>query len=183
MRRAQWTTVLCLLCVSLLAPLCSCSLPEEGTGLIVMERKATTMPTLIPTAAPTTVVAPSAEATATPAPASGMGCIVGQAVTVVNGAGIPGTTYYLAPALGDDDPHPPVMYAGPDREQGHVPGTSGAAGEIDLRDVPPGRYYLAIWAPYDWVLAMASSASEEPLLITIEPDTCTELGQTWFSWP
>ncbi len=183
MRRAQWTMVLCLLCVSLLASLCSCSAPEEGPGLVVMERQATATATLVSTAAPTTAVDPQGEATATPAPASGTGCLVGRAVMVVNGAGIPGTAYYLAPALGDDGPYPPVMYAGPDRDQGHLPGTSGPAGEIDLRDVPPGCYYLAMWAPYDWVLAVVSRESDEPLLITIDADACTDLGQIWFSWP
>jgi hypothetical protein len=182
MRRYLKAVAVISVCALVLAVLCCCAGPESSaTGLVVLEREITATPTLAATAAPVASAEPAAAATATPTP--GLGCLTGHAVMVANGAGIPGTTYYLAPALGGEDPHPPVMYAGPDREQGHVPGVSGSRGEIDLRDVAPGRYYLALWAPYDWVLAVRSSASEEPLLITIEPDTCTELGEIWFSWP
>ena len=184
MRRCLKAVAVTSVCALALALLCACAGPESSaTGLVVLEREVTATPTLAPTAALAASAEPAAVATATPTLTPGLGCLTGHAVMVANGAGIPGTTYYLAPALGAEDPHPPVMYAGPDREQGHVPGVSGSRGEIDLRDVAPGRYYLALWAPYDWVLAVRSSASEEPLLITIEPDTCTELGEIWFSWP
>lgn len=173
-----------LLCALVLVALCGCAVPDSSqTGLIVIESEATTLPTEASTATRAPTDARIAQATAMPTLAPGMGCLMGRAVTLANGAGIPGTTYYLAPALGGDEPYPPVMYAGPDREQGHVPGTTGPQGEIDLRDVPPGRYYLAMWAPYDWVLAVISPESEEPLLLTIEPDACIDLGQITFPWP
>jgi len=156
----------------------------EKPALIVLESENTPSSTSAPS--PTSVPAtsePSLAPTATPSLAPGMGCMTAIALTIGTDAPIPGTRFYLAPALGGDDPHPPVMYAGPDPEKGHVPGTTGEAGEIDLREVPPGRYYLAMWAPYDWVLAVTARDDETPLLISVEAGSCVELGELWFPWP
>jgi len=184
MRRRSMAAISFLFCALALAALCGCTSPDSSqTVLVVLERESTTTPPEAPTMTLTPTDETAAQATATPTLIPGMGCLIGQAVTLANRAGIPGTTYYLAPALGGDDPYPPVMYAGPDRERGHVPGISGPQGEIELRDVPPGRYYLAMWAPYDWVLAVVSPENEAPLLVTIEPGLCTDLGQICFPWP
>lgn len=153
-------------------------------SLVVIERERTPTPATPPSISPQPATKESSpQPTVTPSLAPGLGCLTGRALTIGTGAGIPGTTFYLAPALGDDKPHPPVMYAGPDPDQGHVPGRTGPQGEIDLRDVPPGRYYLAMWAPYDWVLAVVAREDETPLLITIDADICLELGEVWFPWP
>jgi len=159
------------------------ALPTEPS-LVVLESEHTPSPTTdtAPTPLPATRV-PSPQPTATPSLTPGLGCLTGRALTIGTGSAIPGTRFYLAPALGDKEPRPPVMYAGPDPKQGHVPGTSGDHGEVDLREVPPGRYYLAMWAPYDWVLAVAARDDETPLLINIESGSCTELGEIWFPWP
>lgn len=52
-----------------------------------------------------------------------------------------------------------------------------------LDSIPPGAYYLAVWAPYDWILVTESETDETPRLITLKPDTTEALGKLSLCWP
>jgi hypothetical protein len=97
---------------------------------------------------------------------------------------IPGTSLYLTPALEDNGKLvPPSAYTGPHVELGDVIGLSDDVGVFKLTDVPPGNYYLAVWSPYDWLLAFAGPKEKVPLLITLEANKTADLGQLYVYWP
>jgi len=56
-------------------------------------------------------------------------------------------------------------------------------GRIVLTDVPPGNYFLAVWAPYNWVLAHESRTDLTPRSFVLEPDTEHDLGRIEMVWP
>jgi hypothetical protein len=68
-------------------------------------------------------------------------------------------------------------------ENKDVSGQSDNQGRIVLNNIPPGRYYLAVWAPYNWILAVESASDSTPRLIVLEPDQRVNLGVIYLSWP
>lgn len=96
---------------------------------------------------------------------------------------IPGTAFYLTPALGGQDGGPPAVLAGANVDHGDIRGFSDDEGHILVNDIPPGDYYLAVWAPYTWVLASKSAEDPAPMLINLEPDQRLSLGEIQLSWP
>jgi hypothetical protein len=78
---------------------------------------------------------------------------------------------------------PPAVLVGAHAEQGDILGFTDETGEFALSDIPPGNYYLAVWAPYNWILVPESSTDSTPRLITLEPDERLNLGVVYLSWP
>jgi len=76
-----------------------------------------------------------------------------------------------------------MVLAGPKAESGDVRGQSDDQGRIVLTDVPPGNYFLAVWAPYNWVFAHESETDLTPHLIILEPDKWHDLGRIEMVWP
>ncbi|MGD2177009.1 MAG: hypothetical protein PVG71_04225 [Anaerolineae bacterium] len=62
-------------------------------------------------------------------------------------------------------------------------GESGPQGQVALNQIPPGSYYLAVWAPYAWILAVESEDDQTPRLITLDPDQRQDLGMIYVAWP
>jgi hypothetical protein len=93
------------------------------------------------------------------------------------------TPFYLMPISGESDQAFPILLLGPRIENGDVQGISDNEGRISLDDVPPGNYYLAVWAPYNWILAVESPTVMTPRIITLEPNKYYDLGVIYVPWP
>lgn len=116
-----------------------------------------------------------------PEPGSGKAAISGVLYTFTGKGPIPGTLFYLTPA-GDQSTPPPALM-GIREENKDVSGQSDSQGRIVLNNIPPGRYYLAVWAPYNWIIAVESDTNPTPRLIVLEPDQRLDLGMIYLSWP
>jgi len=116
-----------------------------------------------------------------PEPGPGKAAISGVLYTFTGKGPIPGTLFYLTPA-GDQSTPPPALM-GIREENKDVSGQSDNQGRIVLNNIPPGRYYLAVWAPYNWILAVESDADSTPRLIVLEPNQRVNLGVIYLSWP
>ncbi len=116
-----------------------------------------------------------------PIPQSGKASISGLLYSFTGRSPIPGTLYYLTPA--GEMGSPPNILVGPREEEGDIRGTSDERGQIRLNNIPPGSYYLVVWAPYNWILAVESEANMTPYLITLKPDQRLNLGIIYVPWP
>jgi len=131
------------------------------------------------------VITQLAQETKAPAPQEGMaslsGVLYAPAVTRI----IPGTQFYLTPAIEDNGQLLiPTLFAGPREENGDVAGFSNEKGQLLLDNVPPGNYYLVVWAIYNWPLAFASATDELPMLITVKAGEQRDLGLLYVpEWP
>jgi len=96
---------------------------------------------------------------------------------------IPETSFYLVFVPEDSNLEPPAVLFGPRPELGDVRGISDEKGRIMLNDVPPGRYYLAVWAPYNWILTVESPTDLTPRVIELEPNQRKVLGIIYVPWP
>lgn len=116
-------------------------------------------------------------------PQPGMASVGGILYTFSGHGPIPGTLFYLTPGQGEANQQPPSVLVGPREENGDVSGTSDDKGWIALDNVPPGNYYLQVWAPYNWIAATVSDADLTPRLITVEAGQRLNLETIYVPWP
>jgi len=116
-----------------------------------------------------------------PVPEPGKASISGLLYSISGKGPIPSTLYYLTPSKEPDTP--PNILVGPRDEEGDVRGTSDDQGRIVLNNIPPGSYYLAVWAPYNWVLAVESETDMTPRSINLQVNQQVNLGVVYLPWP
>lgn len=95
-------------------------------------------------------------------------------------ANIPLTTFYFIPAKDDGLP---LILTNPMEIEGSVFGISDSAGMIFLNDISPGKYYLIVWAPYNWIAAVDSPSEEKPRVFHIELGKHHDFGIIYVPWP
>ena len=176
MRRAD-----ILLGLSALVVVMACSRAPQSEG--TTPTAPSSVPTLVATGAPKPTDSGLVAASPTPAVASGRAGLTGYLYTLTGSGPIPGTVFYLTPARGPTKEDPPRVLVGPSPELGDVRGQSDEQGRFVLTDVPPGNYFLAVWAPYNWVLAHESETDLTPRLIVLEPGKWHDLGRIEMVWP
>ncbi len=93
---------------------------------------------------------------------------------------IPDTSFYLMPAIGENNEVPPII-SGPDVNQGDVHGFTNDQGFLVLNNISPDLYYLVVWSPYTWTLA--ENKDGIPLLIEIISDSKNDLRSIDVPWP
>jgi len=118
-----------------------------------------------------------------PRPAPGRASISGLLYSYTIARIVPETLFYLTPAVGTDQRSMPRLLIGPDEDRGDIIGTSDAQGLVVLDDVPPGNYYLIVWAPLNWTIVEESPANQMPHLIELRPGDEKPLGVLFVSWP
>lgn len=96
---------------------------------------------------------------------------------------LPNTSFYLTKAQGDDKRQVPMLIVAPRKEYGDIAAQTDAAGAVNLANIPPGNYYLVVWAPMGWSLAENSAKEQKPLLIELKPDQRLAMGVIYLSWP
>lgn len=118
------------------------------------------------------------------APAAGKASVSGLLFSLGFSRVIPGTQFYLTKALEENGQvFPPSVYIGAQEDKGDVGGTTDSMGRFVLQDIEPGKYYLAVWSIYDWILAQNSAEDFDPMLIEVGPDGTLDLGLVIVNWP
>jgi hypothetical protein len=118
-----------------------------------------------------------------PAPQAGKAAVSGVLHSIAGKGPIPETLFYITPGVGETGQDLPVVFDGPHDEKGDIKGTSDGKGWIALDNVPPGSYFLVVWAPYSWNVATESEDGLTPLLITVEADQRVGLERIYVPWP
>jgi hypothetical protein len=171
-----------VLIVTILAVVAAC--PGCGRSTVTPATKASEQTPLPTATVEVSPVAPTTPAIEVPPPReSGLASLGGTLVTIYGDGPIPGTVFYLTRAIDDNGARPPSVLSGYHADRGDVRGTSGDHGELVLDAVPPGRYYLAVWAPYNWILAVESETDDTPRLIEVEAGQRLDLGRVDVPWP
>ena len=127
-----------------------------------------------------------AAVTTAPEPTDGFGSFSGLVYSFGGSPGaIPETQFYLVEATElDGRLIPPPIYLGPRPEEGDVYGATSALGQVQIGEIPPGNYYVAVWTLYGWLLAFPTPLEEQsPRLITIEAGDQLNLGVLYVNWP
>jgi hypothetical protein len=96
---------------------------------------------------------------------------------------IPKTQFYLAKVVEGAGTGPPPIITGPNPERGDITGFTDECGFLTLVNVQPGKYFLIVWAPYNWSIAQVSEDDPTPLLLELSPNERKSLPRIYLSWP
>ncbi len=175
--------ILCFAAAGGLPTACGSSSPTEAPATASATTESP-VPTQVQSPIPTVESDASSVGTPVkiPTPEQGKASVGGTLFTFSGHAPIPGTIFYLIPSEGASN-GPPRVLSGPNAEHGDIQGQSDSSGHFAIGDIAPGSYYLAVWAPYDWILAVESPSDQTPRLITLEPNQCSDLGRVDVAWP
>lgn len=77
----------------------------------------------------------------------------------------------------------PMVISGANPEAGDLSSVSAADGRFLFENVPPGTYYLAVWAPYDWLMVADLDGDRLPRRIVAEAGASLDLGVVGLHWP
>ncbi len=116
-------------------------------------------------------------------PAHGTASISGLVYSYTVHRVLPKTLYYLTPAIGENDDIIPPLLIGPEVENGDIASTTDEHGQINLTDIPPGNYYIILWAPLNWSIVESSPTEQVPRLIELKDGDRQALGNLYVSWP
>jgi hypothetical protein len=170
-----------LACV-LLSVLTSCAAPMPLPSALPAQSPLETPQQQEPTQpAPVSPIATPTAAAKNVVPEKGKAALSGVLYSLNFQRTIPETAFYLIPAA--EDKQPPEVLFGPRKEKGDILGFSDAEGKILLNNMPPGDYFMAVWAPLNWILAVDASVDANPRLISLAPDESKALGTINFPWP
>ncbi len=104
------------------------------------------------------------------APDPGMenGSVSGVLYNFTNQTILTNNAFFLAPAI-NDAKEPPPFTVGPDESRGDIKGLTDENGEFQMADIKPGTYYLIVWSPFDWPMAVVSpeDQSYRPIEIVV----------------
>lgn len=115
-----------------------------------------------------------------PEPQKGFAAISGVIYSFTIDAPIAETGFYLTKVTNVE--MIPVL-AGPISENGDIEGRTDEKGYFSMDSIPPGEYYLIVWAPMSWSVAGSAENRSEPLLISLAPGDREKLGILYISWP
>lgn len=137
-------------------------------------------PSSLPTLAVGELPVPPAEALI---PEQGKAALTGVLYSYTINAVIPGTQIYLTPAVGENLDQVPLALVGPQDSRGDIVATTDENGYILMNNLPPGNYYLVVWAPLNYSIVETADMIQTPLLIQLKADETLQLGVTYLSWP
>lgn len=118
-----------------------------------------------------------------PEPAPGASSMSGLLYSYTIHRVIPQTLVYLTPATGPKGTSVPPLLIGPEEDTGDIIMTTDDQGRIYQDDIPPGNYYLIVWAPYNWTIVEASPVVQRPRLVALKEGDLEVLGVLFVSWP
>ncbi len=93
------------------------------------------------------------------------------------------TQYYLVEAVGENKDLVPPLLAGP--QANDIVGKTNDDGSFAMTNIPPGNYYMIIWAPLNWiVLADPSGIGDRlPILLELKANETRDIGKMTITWP
>lgn len=118
-----------------------------------------------------------------PEPGEGKASISGVLYLFTDRRLLTATEFFLMPSLGTTEPGSLPAIVAPDPNRGDIIGTSDDTGVISINDVPPGKYYLVVWAPMNWALAQVSADETTPLVMDLKDGSRNPLGVIYISLP
>lgn len=118
-----------------------------------------------------------------PKPKPGMAAISGALYSYNSEIRIAGTQAYLTLASGENQDELYPVLGGPKPEIGDITFTTDEKGNFELDNIPPGRYFLIVWAPYSWSPVQISETDNAALLFDLKADQEHPLGVLNVSWP
>ena len=113
-----------------------------------------------------------------PVSESGMASATGTLYTSTGNGPIPDTSFYLMRANGEVR-----SVVSPREEDGDILGRSDLQGRFALSSIPPGKYYLFVWAPYNWIPIPVSQFDETLQIFDLQSSRVNDLGQLKLPWP
>ena len=118
-----------------------------------------------------------------PQPQPGKASVSGLLFSFTSRIIIPETHAYFTPSLGENNEVPPA-FTGPRTDLGDFDFRSDTAGNFELDNIPPGSYFLIVWAPYSWIPVINPEKDQvNPVLFTFEADKQYPLGVLELAWP
>jgi len=118
-----------------------------------------------------------------PEPDSGKASISGILYSYTIQQVIAGTEFFLIPAVGPAKTEVPPIIVGPEASRGEIISQSDYSGIVSLKNIPPGNYYLVVWAPMSWSIAQKSETETTPLFLELKAGSRVPLGIVYISWP
>jgi hypothetical protein len=118
-----------------------------------------------------------------PQPEPGKASISGTLYSPTQKMVIPDTQFYLTLGWGEDQREVPPVFIGPQVDKGDINLSSDSQGNFSANNIPPGNYYLVVWAPMTWDIAQISESDTQPYLLEIRSDQKYPLGIVYISWP
>lgn len=97
---------------------------------------------------------------------------------------IPGNLIYFTPTIQDNgNEYPPSFFSGPDEAKGDIPFYSDEYGRISADNVTPGRYVLAVWTVYDYIIIEDPNNPGAARIFDVKPGDQIDLGLMELGWP
>ena len=97
---------------------------------------------------------------------------------------IPGNLIYFTPTIQDNgSEYPPSFFSGPDQAKGDIPFYSDEYGRVSADDVTPGRYVLAVWTVYDYIIIEDPNNPGSARIFDVKPGDQIDLGLMELGWP
>lgn len=125
-----------------------------------------------------------AAANTPPAPQAGKASLSALLFSNSWGQVIPGNLIYLTPTIQDNgNEYPPSFFSGPDQAKGDIPFYSDEYGRISADNVTPGRYVLAVWTVYDYIIIEDPNNPGAARIFDIKPGDQIDLGLMELGWP
>lgn len=176
MKRASKLAAMALTLVVLSLSGCTSALPQPP-------KPAITDSPVSPLPVPTLQGEPApASAEALPEPKPGTATLGGLIFSADGNGPVPGTFFYLYRLAEGETGVPPVLGSAR-KDKGDLQGETDLQGRFVLRDVPPGNYLIAVWAPLNWLIVPSESSEDTARVITVKPDERVDLGKLALNWP
>lgn len=118
-----------------------------------------------------------------PEPEPGKASVSGAIYSFTTKIRVAGTYAYLTPALGPQKDQMPGVLIGPQTEKGDFAFHTDDRGNFELNNVPPGRYFIIVWAPMTWNEVQVSETNIKAFLVDLPADQKTVLGKLYIAWP
>jgi hypothetical protein len=115
-------------------------------------------------------------------PVEGMAAISGVLYLGTTRQVLTDTQYFLLPIKNTTELASLATLVAPDAERGDIIGKSDGNGVINLDNVPPGKYYLAVWAHMNWYLAQVSDQDTTPLVLDLNTGESIPLGVIYITY-
>jgi len=116
-----------------------------------------------------------------PDPEEGLAAVAGTLYTYSGHGPVPETLFYLTPVRGENGEELPAIFTEPTELD--ILGNSGPNGEVQLSNIPPGKYFFIVWAPYNWIVAVDAPGSATLRLIEVASGDQLQLGNIYVAWP